>query len=46
VRQDNDEKMRQFEKARQASRNRAESIENVSEETEISYHNGVIDVTA
>jgi flagellar hook-length control protein FliK len=45
VRQEHDERMRQFEKARQASRNRAESIEEVSEE-EISYHNGVIDVTA
>jgi flagellar hook-length control protein FliK len=46
VRQDNDEKMKQFEKARQASRNRAESIEDISEEAEISYHNGMIDVTA
>jgi len=46
VRQDNDEKMKQFEKAKQASRNRAESIENISDEKEISYHNGVIDITA
>jgi flagellar hook-length control protein FliK len=46
VRQDEDEKMNQFERARQKSRHRAESIEDVSEEAEISYHNGVIDVTA
>jgi len=47
VRQDNaDERMKQFEKARLASRGRAESIEDISEEVEVSYHNGVIDVTA
>ncbi|MCL1843931.1 MAG: flagellar hook-length control protein FliK [Defluviitaleaceae bacterium] len=46
VRQDENEQLHQFEKARQSSRYRAESIEDVSEEEEISYHNGVIDVTA
>jgi flagellar hook-length control protein FliK len=46
VRQNEDERMNQFEQARQGSRHRAESIEDVSEEAEISHHNGVIDVTA
>ncbi|MCL2223875.1 MAG: flagellar hook-length control protein FliK [Defluviitaleaceae bacterium] len=47
VRQDANERANQFERARQNSRNRAESVEDVSEEAEqVSYHNGVIDVTA
>jgi len=49
VRQDENERMNQFERARQRSRHRAESIKGVSEAEEakeISYHNGVIDVTA
>lgn len=48
VRQDENERAGQFERARQASRHRAESIEEVVPEIqeEISYHNGVIDVTA
>jgi len=47
VRQDENERLNQFERARQATRHRAESVEDVSEEAqEISYHNGVIDVIA
>jgi len=47
VRQDENERMNQFERARQKSRHRAESIEEVPEEqVEISHHNGVIDLTA
>jgi len=46
VRQDGNERMNQFERARQASRVRAESVETVEEPEIISYHNGVIDVTA
>lgn len=49
VRQDENERMSQFERARQNSRNRAESIEEISEAdeiTEISYHNGILDVSA
>jgi len=46
VRQDENERMNQFERARQNSRNRAESIEEVEEPEQISYHNGVIDLTA
>ncbi|MCL2355850.1 MAG: flagellar hook-length control protein FliK [Defluviitaleaceae bacterium] len=46
VRQDGGEQLSQFERARQAARHRAESVEDVSEPEEISYHNGVIDVTA
>jgi flagellar hook-length control protein FliK len=45
VRQDENERLNQFERERQRSRNRAETIENVQEE-EVSYHNGVIDLTA
>ncbi|MCL1846233.1 MAG: flagellar hook-length control protein FliK [Defluviitaleaceae bacterium] len=46
VRQDENERMSQFEKARQAARHRAESVEDVSEQEEVSYHNGVVDVIA
>ncbi|MCL2047625.1 MAG: flagellar hook-length control protein FliK [Defluviitaleaceae bacterium] len=47
VRQDNNERMSQFQRARQQSRVRAESIADVSEiEEEISHHDGMIDVTA
>jgi flagellar hook-length control protein FliK len=47
VRQDENERANQFERARQSVRNRAESVEDVSEaEEKISYHNGLIDVTA
>jgi len=46
VREDENERLNQFERERQRSRHRAETIEDVSEEQEISYHNGVIDVTA
>lgn len=48
VRQDeNEQRMNEFERARQNSRYRAESIEDVSEEEVIiSQHNGFIDVTA
>jgi len=46
VRQDENERMNQFEHARQRSRHRAESVKDISEEETISYHNGVIDVTA
>ncbi|MCL1884798.1 MAG: flagellar hook-length control protein FliK [Defluviitaleaceae bacterium] len=47
VRQDGNERMNQFERARQNSRHRAGSIEEVSEEqAEISHHNGVINLTA
>jgi flagellar hook-length control protein FliK len=47
VRQDGNERMNQFEHARQNSRHRAQSIEDVSEieaEVPISHHNGVIDL--
>jgi len=48
VRQDENERAGQFERARQASRHRAESIEEATPaiQEEISYHNGMIDVTA
>lgn len=48
VRQDGNERMGQFERARQNTRHRAESIEGVQEDEteEISYHSGVIDITA
>ncbi|MCL1863178.1 MAG: flagellar hook-length control protein FliK [Defluviitaleaceae bacterium] len=47
VGQDENERMNQFNKARQESRHRADSIDDATEEQpEISHHNGVIDVTA
>lgn len=47
VRQDENERASQFERARQNSRNRAENIEDISDTAqEISYHNGMIDLTA
>jgi flagellar hook-length control protein FliK len=47
VRQDGEERASQFERAAQASRTRAEEVNEAAEELlEISYHNGVIDVTA
>jgi flagellar hook-length control protein FliK len=47
VRQDDNERLNQFERARQSSRRRAETIEDVSNETPeqaVSHHNGVIDI--
>ena len=49
VRQDDNERMNQFERARQESRHRMESIKSADAEAQpevISLHNGVIDVTA
>jgi flagellar hook-length control protein FliK len=49
VRQDEEERMSQFERARQGSRNRMEAINGADEEVvqeQVSYHNGVIDITA
>lgn len=46
VRQDENERLNQFERERQRSRHRANTIENVAEEETVSYHNGVIDLTA
>jgi flagellar hook-length control protein FliK len=47
VRQGQDERMNQFDHARQKVRGRIESVENAQEEPEpVSYHSGVIDVTA
>jgi len=47
VGQDENERMNQFNKARQESRHRADSIEDAADDQpEVSLHNGVIDVTA
>ncbi|MCL2216333.1 MAG: flagellar hook-length control protein FliK [Defluviitaleaceae bacterium] len=46
VRQDENERLNQFERERQRSRQRMETIEEVPEEEITSYHNGVIDITA
>jgi flagellar hook-length control protein FliK len=48
VRQDENERMNQFERERQKSRHRAERVNNVSveEKKETSYHRGAIDITA
>jgi flagellar hook-length control protein FliK len=46
VRQDSEERLNQFEQARRASQTRADSVEDVSEEVQVTHHDGFIDVTA